>query len=301
MDLVAGRGDAKSNISKILYYGAMQNLIFSSLQNALFAVAFDDDEDEEFLDKKTTRIANSTIDTLLRGSGITGAVIATVKNTIMKFIEEREKGKKDIAGRVLVESLQISPPIGSKARKLYGSITTDMWNKDVYKEIPLYNIDNPIWDAVGNTVEATTNAPLGRVQRKLSNLKAASDSQNAAWQRLALALGWDKWSLGVDRPEEIEEAKKSVKEKKKEETLTTFIDEQNKEKQEGKKDITCAAANKNGERCGLPTVDGTYCTIHARVEKREDNKKVQCKKIKSDGSRCKMQTNAKSGLCYYHD
>jgi hypothetical protein len=219
----------------------------------------------------------------------------------MKFVEEREKGKKDIAGRVLVEALQISPPIGSKARKLYGSVTTDMWNKDVYKEIPLYNIDNPIWDAVGNTVEATTNAPLGRVQRKLSNLKAASDSQNAAWQRAALVLGWDKWGLGIDRPEEIEEAKKSVKEKKKEETLTTFIDEQNKEKQEGKKDITCAAANKNGERCSLPTVDGTYCTIHARVEKREDNKKVQCKKIKSDGSRCKMQTNAKSGLCYYHD
>ena len=83
--------------------------------------------------------------------------------------------------------------------------------------------------------------------------------------------------------------------------LKKFIDEQNKEKEEGKENITCAAANKNGKRCGLPTVDGTYCTIHAKVEKRDDNKKVQCKKIKSDGKRCKMQTNAKSGLCYYHD
>ena len=46
---------------------------------------------------------------------------------------------------------------------------------------------------------------------------------------------------------------------------------------------------------------GRYCTIHQKVEKRTDGKKVQCKKIKGDGKRCKMQTNNKSGLCYYHD
>ena len=39
-DLIAGRGDWKTNVSKIVYYGAMQNLIFNALQTALFALAF---------------------------------------------------------------------------------------------------------------------------------------------------------------------------------------------------------------------------------------------------------------------
>ena len=79
-DLVAGRGDAKTNISKILYYGAVQNFIFASLQNAMFALAFADDEEEEELkiDKKKTRIVNGMADTILRGSGLYGAVVSTV-------------------------------------------------------------------------------------------------------------------------------------------------------------------------------------------------------------------------------
>ena len=77
-DIVNGRGDFKTNMSKILYYGFIQNLIFSALSNALFALipGFDDDEPEEdALDKKTERILNSMVDTILRGSGLTGAEI----------------------------------------------------------------------------------------------------------------------------------------------------------------------------------------------------------------------------------
>ena len=44
-DLLAGRGDWKSNVSKIFYYGAVQNLIFNALQQALFALAFGDEEE----------------------------------------------------------------------------------------------------------------------------------------------------------------------------------------------------------------------------------------------------------------
>ena len=52
LDLANGRGDAKAHISRIVYYGAVQNLIFASLQSALFALAFDDEEDEEEKAKK---------------------------------------------------------------------------------------------------------------------------------------------------------------------------------------------------------------------------------------------------------
>ena len=50
-DLVAGRGDWRSNVSRILYYGAVQNLIFASLQQAFFAL-LGMDEDEEKEEKK---------------------------------------------------------------------------------------------------------------------------------------------------------------------------------------------------------------------------------------------------------
>ena len=58
-DLKNGRGDMKTNISKILYYGMIQNVVFNALQQALFAMAFDDEEaDEEKKNKKYTGIVN---------------------------------------------------------------------------------------------------------------------------------------------------------------------------------------------------------------------------------------------------
>ena len=46
-DLKNGRGDRKTNISKIIYYSTVQNLLFNALQQALFAFAFDDEEPED--------------------------------------------------------------------------------------------------------------------------------------------------------------------------------------------------------------------------------------------------------------
>ena len=67
----------------MIYYGAVQGLIFATLQNAAFALipGFDDEEDEEKkskeFDKKEERILNSMVDTMLRGSGIYGAIVST--------------------------------------------------------------------------------------------------------------------------------------------------------------------------------------------------------------------------------
>ena len=73
LDLKNGRGDVKTNISKILYYGVLQNIIFSTLQSGLFALAFDDEEDEELtqkLENKKLRALNTSLDSLLRGGGV---------------------------------------------------------------------------------------------------------------------------------------------------------------------------------------------------------------------------------------
>ena len=204
-----------SNVSKIIYYGAVQNLIFYGLQTAMFAMMFDQDEkDEEFFSKKRDRILNGSMDTILRGMGVGGAVISTIKNTAIKWAENQGKGFGKEDNAVIMEMLQLSPPIGIKARKLSSAEKTYDYNKEVIKEMETFDIDNPIWSAVGNTVEATTNVPLARLHRKTMNLRQAANTENEWWQRLAMAMGWSQWDVGV-KNEEVEHLKGKIKQNKK--------------------------------------------------------------------------------------
>ena len=104
LDIINGRGDWRAKVARITYYGAIQNFIFSSLQSALFAMlpGFDDDDEDltaAELDKKNAkeeakiaRVLNSMLDTLLRGSGVYGAVFSTVKNVIREYNKQEKKG-----------------------------------------------------------------------------------------------------------------------------------------------------------------------------------------------------------------
>ena len=198
LDLQAGRGDAKSHISRIIYYGAIQNAIFYSLQTALFAMMFGDDEDDEVISTKTGRVINGSVDSLLRGMGVGGAVVSTVKNMIKTVYEQKQKPRnKREEGAVLMEFLNLSPPIGIKARQIMSGSKTLNWNEDKIAEMPLYNLDNPIWEAGFNYTQAVTNVPLARLHSKVNNLREASSSDNETWQRIALFLGWSKWNLGI--------------------------------------------------------------------------------------------------------
>ena len=331
-DLVNRRGDWRSNVSRILYYGAAQNFIFAALQNALFAMVFDDDEDKEEI--KNQRIANSMLDSLLRGSGIYGAALATVKNTILEYAEQDEKGFRADYGQVIVEALQVSPPIGSKARKLYSAMMSRKFNKDIMKRMSMLDYNNPAWTAIGNVVEATTNLPMSRAIRKMDNLREAMNQDNTNLQRLFLALGWSSWDLNVgekvvrnegksneytvfldERRQAVEDVKTEIKDEKKQETVRkkeekkkqkeleeqkAVEDNLEKQKKEGE-EATCAAMTSSGSRCKRKPVKDGFCTVHEKTEERSDGKEVQCSQVKSNGKRCKMKTKNKSGLCYYHD
>ena len=204
-----------SNISKIIYYGAVQNVIFYSLQSALFAMLFGEDEEDEektekFFKTKKQRVINGSIDTVLRGAGIAGAVISTIKNTAIKYAENQKKdwGKED--NIIMMELLQLSPPIGIKARKYRSYEKTMDYNKKVIDEMDTFDVNNPIWDAYSQIIEAATNVPLARLYRKVDNLRAAVDTENAWWQRLATGLGWSRWDVGV-KDKEVEEVKERIK------------------------------------------------------------------------------------------
>ena len=201
-DLKNRRGDDKTNISKIIYYGAVQNVIFNALQQALFAIAFSDEEpDEEKLDKKYTGIVNGMADSLLRGIGFHGAAISTLKNVIMKLAEGAE------AQDAAIEMLDISPPVSSKIGKLRSAGRTWDWNKKEIMEKG-WSFDNPAWLASGQVISAATNVPLDRGIRKLQNLRDASDAENEEWMRVANALGWQKWELDWQKDKTV---KKKIK------------------------------------------------------------------------------------------
>jgi len=204
-----------SNISRIIYYGAIQNVIFMGLQSALFAMLFgeeeeDDEKTKKFFDTRKQRVINGTIDTLLRGSGVAGAVVATVKNAVIKYGQQQEKGWGKKLGVISDELLQLSPPIGIKARKLDNFERTMEFNKKVIPEMDTFDINNPMWSAYAELVEGATNIPLARLHRKVENIRAALDNENAYWQRVALGLGWGKWELGIEN-KEVEAIKKELK------------------------------------------------------------------------------------------
>ena len=219
-DLANGRGDAKTHISKIIYYGAVQNFIFSALQSALFAVipGFDDEDESEMTakdqeklerknDKRTLRIINSMTDSILKGSGVRGAVLATIKNTITEYFIQKDKGFMADRGAVILQALSLSPPIGSKLRKINSALAGSQFNKDVLEARGFSVMEDgrinlsPAYSIMGSLVSGVANLPMDRMVDLVNGYSEALDSRNTAWQRIALALGWKTWDVGATNEE----------------------------------------------------------------------------------------------------
>lgn len=198
-DLKNGRGDAKTNISKIIYYGVAQNLLFSALQQALFAIGFgDEDEEEEKRNEKYFNIANGMADSILRGIGVGGAVVSVVKNTAIRLAKEADKKAPKYQDAVVKGVLQISPPVSSKVSKLQSAGRSFSWNQEEMKTMG-WSIDNPAYLASAQVISAITNVPLDRAIKKITNIKDAGNENIEYYKRVALALGWSAWELGIKK------------------------------------------------------------------------------------------------------
>ena len=272
----------------------------------------EEEENEQFL-KKGERVVNGTIDSILRGSGIYGVAISTLKNMAIKWYEQRDKSYNKDESAVLMELLNFSPVVGIKARKIVNAEKTINYNENIISEMETFDSENPQWSATTNYIEALTNFPANRLYQKSINIRNALNNDYEAWQRALFFAGYTTWSLGLGDTKKIIEVKETVKEKKKEEKkiekeikkkekFQEKIEEgekkQAQEKKE-KKQVTCLV-------CKLPVVKGKkYCTVHEKKEQREDGKKVRCLKIKNEGKKnekqCGVMTSNKSGYCYYHD
>ena len=250
------------NVSKMVYYGAIQNLIFSALQSALFALipGFDDDDDDlteeeqklkygKVVSTKQSRIINSMVDTTLKGGfGLPGAVVSTLKNIYQEYEKQDAKGFMADHAYTVLTAANISPPIGSKLKKMYGGIQTKKFEKDVIEkrgwDVTIdgkFNL-SPSYSVLGSEIEAFTNIPLERMVREIQGITEAMDSRNSAGQRIALSLGWKTYDVGATN-EEHELIKTGAKKQRKiegneksKETRAKNTIEKNKKKAKAEKD-----------------------------------------------------------------
>ena len=172
---------------------------------------FGDDEDEEQILKKRERVINGSIDSILRGAGIYGAVASTLKNTLIKFKEQREKGYNKDESAVPMELLNFSPVVGIKIRQIVNAEKTLNYNENIISEMETFDADNPQWSAVTNYTQALTNFPANRLYQKSINMRNALDKDYTNFQRVMFFSGYTTWSLGLGDNEAIIEAKEKVK------------------------------------------------------------------------------------------
>jgi hypothetical protein len=201
-DLMAGRGDAKTNISKIIYYGAIQGFIFNAVQQALFAADLDDEDEKT---EKMVRLGNGMADGVLRGMGVSGAAVAVVKNAGLRVYNESQKDRPKYE-KVAFELTKLSPPIASKLSRINQAAREVQWNSDEMKQKG-FSLDNPAWLAAGNVISATTNIPLDRVIKKVKNVNDALSQDLEMQERIALLAGWQSWELGLEDDKKKSKAK----------------------------------------------------------------------------------------------
>ena len=121
-----------------------------------------------------------------------------------------KKGERADPYAVLVEGLQISPPVGIKARKIAMAEKTLIWDKKDIENMETFDIDNPIWSAYTAHVEGITNLPVNRLYRKTQNVRDALDSKHSDMQRVMLFSGWSRWNLDIP-DKKIKKKKKKIK------------------------------------------------------------------------------------------
>ena len=201
-DLQNGRGDWRENMSKIAYYGAVQNFMFNAMQNAIFKDAFDDNDK---IDTDYERVANGMASSILRGMGWQGAAIDTFKNWLLS-IRKQSKKKRPKYADTATTLLDISPPIDSKISKVRSGLLTLDYNMDEIQEKG-FGLDNPAYMSGAQIISSLFNIPMDRAIRKYNNISAAMDEDTETWQSIALLLGYGEWELGMLDKDQIEDIK----------------------------------------------------------------------------------------------
>ena len=205
LDLTQGRGDAKEHISKILYYGVINNALFNILQSSLFNVFLGgSDEDQVTKEKEfdeNPQLASALdgmLDTLLKGAGGYGAVLSILKNMAEKAYEQSINGRLD-ATKIAQTALGVSPSISRKMQQLE-KLWTIFANKQLREQATTKGFawDNPAIPAVAGGISMVANIPADRIFQKLNNYKDMLDANHSTASRIENFLGYSRLNQGYD-------------------------------------------------------------------------------------------------------
>jgi hypothetical protein len=203
IDIIKGRGSIENNLAKIVYYGAVQNILFNALQNALFAMFLDDEEDQKSgkFDTAKIRTINGALDTFVRGMGMKGVLLSIFKNALMKAYEKRKDPKG--YGDVLAEIANLSPSVGIKVRAIVKSYKAVTYNLSEIK-YKGFSIDNThAIEAATSLTSALTNLPADRLYMKIQNIGNALSDEFNTWQRIAFLFGYNEWNLNPTEKRQV--------------------------------------------------------------------------------------------------
>ena len=232
MDIKAGRGNPVEHLGKIVYYGAIQNLIFTTLQQGLAFMGINplSDELKEKDEEKLYYAMNGVLNSLLSGFGAYGFVISTLKDSALSLAKElnKEKGLKKDFGKPFLEIADISPPVGARVKDIdyaakgfgnmsrsrdykdkEGNFSWDIYFKLAAEDLKEGKVDR--YEPLARALTGVTNLPFDRLTQKYENLGNALNDQNTAIQRIATALGWPGFQVGIET-----EYQKKAKAKQKE-------------------------------------------------------------------------------------
>ena len=165
----------KQAARELVYYGAAQNMVFTTLQKLLLP-GVDDDEG------KNADWINSLANTLLRGIGVWGAVVAAAKDALIAA----SKGKD-----VYDPLINVAPAVGTKVRH----IRTALGTKKIYAQSDV--IDNAEIYQYASGINAVTNLPADRAVKVAEQVLDAFSSDFTWYQSVLRALGWSRYDLGV--------------------------------------------------------------------------------------------------------
>jgi len=210
-DLINRRGNPLQKISRIAYYGAVQNLWFNFMQQGLFALGFGDDDEfgDAEIEDKYLNTANSMFDSILRGTGLAGMTVSVIKNTVLDAYKRSGRTRPEYQD-VIYKLLDFSPAIKNKFSKIKNAayqFDSPMRRQQMIDKG--FSLDNPAFTAFAKVVSAVTNVPLDRGLQKIENIQYAMSDDSETWQKVAALMGWPEWQLtGQDDKKENWEKEK---------------------------------------------------------------------------------------------
>jgi cation transport regulator ChaB len=215
LDLINGRGSAINNLSRLLYYGGLQNIIFSGLQNALFYTLLRGDGEDEEIEDKTLQALNSTFDTIMRASGYWGLAISTLKTVGMEAYRQSQKSRPDYVGAA-IKTTTVSPPIGSKLNKIIRAAKEIQYGANK-QGTEGFGLNNPYLRSSALLIEAGLNLPTSRLVEKSYNVQLALDGKTDTAQDIMLMIGYKDYQLNIE-DERAKKKKSSANKLRKKET-----------------------------------------------------------------------------------